>query len=581
MPERYDESTGKQPWILIFHYKNPVKNSLEPYEIDIIEYVNANENNGIRKDPDNNGYLNTCVVCGQEFHTASKRIAKYCKIRRTHHCDKCGFEWDVICSGNSKRRGLSECPKCNNKPNYDAETQMKECSKCKHVIRMKMTSSIQYCSLPFEYTCKQCGRKFVAPCDGKEHKWCSDTCAAHSDDVRRKYEQTSIERFGYTSNMKNPELCKELLDRQRANNGGKLAFNTGKEVETNIKRYGYARPAQNPEIAKKAVENQKKKHGGKLAFNTDKQRTTMIERYGAPTTWQSDVLMEKCEQTMMEKYGSPHPSLSPEILAKIIESNMKHGQLFGDGSPVSKRNKEFKKKIETIGDIEMEHHVETAIFDLFIPDCNVAIEINPTVTHNTDVSFACLRNQCGQPCDKHKPHDATYHNERALLAWKHGINLIQIYDWNDENKIADYIMKLCNHDSITGNMTFKQLESYDFPVNPFINDNKKQAAITGMYADDMLIACIGTTSDGMITGFDCIQGEYMNAFKLLCQHVNAKTGIIDLNLMTDKRMIGYYDNHDENMITMHPPVIDDGLHVVPAGMMTVNYHDGEPVTCVN
>lgn len=102
-----------------------------------------------------------------------------------------------------------------------------------------------------------------------------------------------------------------------------------------------------------------------------------------------------------------------------------------------------------------------------------------------------------------------------------------------------------------------------------------------MYADDMLIACIGTTSDGMITGFDCIQGEYMNAFKLLCQHVNAKTGIIDLNLMTDKRMIGYYDNHDENMITMHPPVIDDGLHVVPAGMMTVNYHDGEPVTCVN
>ena len=79
--------------------------------------------------------------------------------------------------------------------------------------------------------------------------------------------------------MKNPALCKELLDKQRANNNGKLAFNTGKEAETNIKRYGYARPAQNPEIAKKAVENQKKKHGGKLAFNTDKQRKTMIERY--------------------------------------------------------------------------------------------------------------------------------------------------------------------------------------------------------------------------------------------------------------------------------------------------------------
>lgn len=132
--------------------------------------MNANKSNGIRKDPDNNGYLNTCVVCGREFHTASRRAAKYCKTRRTHHCDKCGFEWDAICSGNSKRRGLSECPKCNNKPNYDAETQMKECSKCKHAIRMKITSSIQYCSLPFEYACEQCGHEFIAPCDGKEHK---------------------------------------------------------------------------------------------------------------------------------------------------------------------------------------------------------------------------------------------------------------------------------------------------------------------------------------------------------------------------------------------------------------------------
>lgn len=510
-----------------------------------------NNDNNIRKDPDNNGYLHTCIVCGQEFHTASKRAAKYCKMRRTHHCEKCGFEWDAICSGNSKRRGLLECPKCNHRLQYGERTH--------------------------DVACGQCGQSFTAPCDGKEHKWCSDTCAAHSDEVRQKYEQTSIERFGYTNNMKNPELCKEILDRQRANNGGKLAFNTGKEAETNIKRYGYARPAQNPEIARKAVENQKKKHGSKLAFNTDKQRETMIERYGAPTTWQSDVLMKKCEQTMMEKYGAPHPSLSPEILAKIIESNMKNGQLFGDGSPVSKRNREFKKKIETIGDIEMEHHIETAIFDLFIPEHNVAIEINPTVTHNTDVSFACLRNQCEQPCDKHKPHDATYHNERALLAWKHGINLIQIYDWNDENEIADYIMKLCNHENITGSIKFRQLNAYDFTVNPFISGNEPEA-ITGIYADDMLIACIGITTDGMITGFDCIQGEYMTAFKLLCQHVSAKTGIIDLNLMTDMRMIGNYPEHNADNVHMHSPVIDDGLHVAPAGIITVNYHDGEPVS---
>lgn len=146
-------------------------------------------------------------------------------------------------------------------------------------------------------------------------------------------------------------------------------------------------------------------------------------------------------------------------------------------------------------------------------------------------------------------------------------------------------MKLCNHESITGNMAFKQLESYDFPVNPFIYDNKydnkNHETIIGMYADDMLIACIGTTSDGMITGFDCMQGEYMTAFKLLCQHVSAKTGIIDLNLMTDTRMIGDYSEHNAGNVHMHSPLIDNGSHVVPAGMMTVNYHDGEPVTCVN
>lgn len=543
--------------------------------------MNANKNNDIRKDPDNNGYLNTCVVCGQEFHTASKRAAKYCKMRQARKCNKCGYEWSFLCSWDAMKNNRMQCPKCNDRMQYGGKTHDMNCEQCRRTFAVPVNVSPKYCNYPLEYTCEQCGQKFIAPCDGKEHKWCSDTCAAHSDDVRKKYEQTSVERFGYTNNMKNPELCKEVLDKQRANNNGKLAFNTGKEVETNIKRYGYARPAQNPEIARKAVESQKKKHGGKLAFNTNKQRETMIERYGAPTTWQSDVLTAKYENTMREKYGAPRPSLSPGILMKIIESNMKHGQLFGDGSPVSKRNKEFKKKIETIGDIEMEHHVETAIFDLLIPDCNVAIEINPTVTHNIDVSFACLRNQCEQPCDKHKPHDATYHNERALLAWKHGINLIQIYDWNDENMIADYIMKLCNHENITGNMAFKQLESYDFPVNPFINDSKNHETITGMYADDMLIACIGTTTDGMITGFDCMQDEYMNAFKILCQHVSAKTGTIDLNLMTDTRMIGDYSEHNAGNVHMHSSVIDNGLHVVPAGMITVNYHDGEPVPCVH
>lgn len=67
--------------------------------------------------------------------------------------------------------------------------------------------------------------------------------------------------------------------------------------------------------------------------------------------------------------------------------------------------------------------------DFLFPEHNLGVEINPSITHaSDDVGYV-----------QFVPKPTTYHQKKALLAEKHGINLINVYDWNDKGKIIDII----------------------------------------------------------------------------------------------------------------------------------------------
>lgn len=73
--------------------------------------------------------------------------------------------------------------------------------------------------------------------------------------------------------------------------------------------------------------------------------------------------------------------------------------------------------------------------DLFLPDFNVGIEINPSATHNSDIDVYD---------DTRAPKESTYHQKKARLAETAGINLISVFDWYDKDKIRSIVLGLCH-----------------------------------------------------------------------------------------------------------------------------------------
>jgi len=334
---------------------------------------------------------------------------------------------------------------------------IKNCEGCGNEF-VAQNSRVKYCNKNKVVKCKICKEKIETKCASRERKLCQKIeCkkAAHaiaveaskSPEAQKKKEATTIERFGVPNAMQNKEIARKLQEEQRARNGGKLAFNTSKQRRTMIEKYGVAVPYKNPEIAKKGQEVQRAKNGGKLGFNTEKQRETMIERYGAATTMESPVLFEKMKTTMEKVYGNEHPMKVPELAQKardvIIKNN---GSLFTD-AVISKINLHWKSLIEEEFKVEVKtegKQIPGAVFDLWIEDFNIAVEINPTVTHNSDVSFACIKNSCVGPCQKHENVPIDYHFNRAIKARDLGIKLLQIYDWDKEEEIINVMKNLIN-----------------------------------------------------------------------------------------------------------------------------------------
>jgi len=355
----------------------------------------------------------------------------------------------------------------------------KRCGNCGDELTSSRAKA--YCGKDIHSDCIECGKGFSYRCDrhAGSREFCGSKCsnssairvqrvqdtvqerygvntvfsleanrkksieASQSEEAQKKREATMLERYGATSNLANPELNAEYRRRQLENNDGKLAFNTDKQKATMLERYGVDHPMKVQEFREKALETQRKLNGGVLGFNTPKQRETMFERYGSAGSLGSKEIFEKQKATMLERYGVERPSQHPEFLKKalstIIENN---GRLFGLSSPKSKLNTDFGAAIhETYNvDVIYEKLFDGIFVDIYIPQYNLAIDLNPTVTHNSTLAFACLRAGCEQPCETHSPVRKTYHQKRALKLAELGVRYLQVYDWDD----ADAIERILN-----------------------------------------------------------------------------------------------------------------------------------------
>ena len=399
--------------------------------------------------------MNKCLNCGYDTEH------KYCNRTITKICPVCGKEFSYTC----------------NRASGNKKTCSRECSlkyKSNQCFICGKPSIGKYCKEGEDFKCVTCGKVFHREHSKNMPIHCSRECAIRDKKVLNKIKETQINKYG------------------------SYGFNTEKQKKTMIERYGYETPAKNAEVKNKIKATQYANNNNQFAFNTETQRQTMYNKYGSYGRLGDPNELKKQQEYMLKTYGVKTPAELPEIEAKILDTLTKNGRpVFGKSSRQSKTNEYWKLLIEETFNVqvETEHRVENSFFDLYIPDKNLLIDINPTVTHNVTMSYQCRKEGCGLPCDKHLSISRSYHYDRAITAQKNGYKLIQVYDWDNKVDILHMLNQKLNNKTIKISSHKLRLERIDQKTaNKFLNlyhiqkGGRKQLYCYGLYSQDELLA---------------------------------------------------------------------------------------------
>lgn len=183
----------------------------------------------------------------------------------------------------------------------------------KHVWFAHKITSKQYYDMYFlgenEGICKECGNKteYLRISSGYRD-FCSLKCARNNEEVKKKFEQTNLERHGF----KNPFESKEVQDEIR---------------KTNIENYGVKYPGQSEEIKERIKKTNLENYGTENPLSRESCiRKEMEERiyndYGVENVFQLDEVKKKSKETNLKKYGVEYISQSSTIREKIEETNL-------------------------------------------------------------------------------------------------------------------------------------------------------------------------------------------------------------------------------------------------------------------
>lgn len=270
-------------------------------------------------------------------------------------------------------------------------------------------------------TCKVCSNLVNWSIKNKRYStYCCSKCAQNDHDVRAKIEQTCIERYGETSNLKTTQ-------------------NKEKQKATCIAKYG--------------VDNYSKTTAFKKNF-----QELCTERYGVSNPSKLKSVQEKIDQTHFNKYGRKRSSqvhipidivnlknnpvemsrLFTELKMPISEIadllGVSHSQLcvhFKENLKiditrhmVSKCEREIFDYVKTIAaDAEQSNRtiIKPKELDIVVPSQHLAIEVNGLAWHTE------LRGK-----------DKQYHFNKTQLCNSRGIRLLHIldYEWNTMQEVV-------------------------------------------------------------------------------------------------------------------------------------------------
>ena len=161
-------------------------------------------------------------------------------------------------------------------------------------------------------------------------RFCTSKCANNCKEIREKIKQTSLERYGFESSLRNPEILNKVKATNLKNFGVEypLQSNIVKErvKKTNLERYGVENPKQNEGVKERGRITNLEKYGFEHPQQNEdvkeRGRITNLERYGVENPFESEIFKEKIKLTNLEKYGVEFANQNEGVKDKIKITNL-------------------------------------------------------------------------------------------------------------------------------------------------------------------------------------------------------------------------------------------------------------------
>ena len=435
-------------------------------------------------------YTRICKYCGKEFttETPSKQICEGLHYRK---CDICGklsiipnhriYEKSFTCSKEctNKKRSMKIRTALSVKPegyNAHKKSYEKECAICGKKFT---TYSIQakYCDGPHCETCVICGKEFEVSIDQiyNKVKVCSDDCS------RKLRELTSIRRYGVSNYS--------CTDEFKARISQKAADTERKRIQTNLDRYGVENKSMSADWL---IEHMKdsSKICNLIHFISDPRNFVKQNYIGAPNVKMLSTDLGINETSILQRVHKSHVEDIVEIGYSHMEGEI--CELIRAANPnltIQQNDREQIKPYE---------------LDIYMPELHLAIECNPTSTHNSSK----------QPFGDDRPLSWTYHKMKTDMCEKNNIMLFHIfgYEWTNKKEIIESMVRnlvgahrnrifarKCNLKEVSYN------EAKNFLIENHRQGNSNSSIRMGLYYQDKLVslmtfskrrATIGAESDG-------------------------------------------------------------------------------------
>lgn len=385
--------------------------------------------------------LRKCKECGKEFDAKGTQV--YCNDKHYRICAVCGKKFEVDLK-NPKKCCSRKCSAQLRKQTIKSKTKI--CELCgKEFIPESNTQ--RYCKKDHYRPCPICGKPVLVKAAYDVPRTCSNEC-----EVKLRA-QTSIFKYGVDIPSKSEVVRQKLHDKSVDPNI------IEKRRQTCIDKYGVDNPAKAEEIRKKISQSVSSKEC------QDKTRNTCIERYGVPFAMQSEYGLSKYSNTVLEKYGVPYYCMTDDCKSH-------------NGQIISRINREFGKVLKEHNILyKHEYSIQDKSYDFYILNTDILIELNPTYTHNT------VGNHWGNGVS------ISYHYDKYKLAKDAGYRCIQVWDWDDINKVISLLSpkttiyaRKCKLQGID-NKTVKTFED----TYHLQNNCNGQIVCYGLYYEDELV----------------------------------------------------------------------------------------------